>query len=49
VDVGSTSTCPFAAPQVAGRVRYHTRLEELMFGMNYVAPPATDDEDGAEE
>jgi hypothetical protein len=44
IDLTSTSV----AAQEAGRVMYHTRLEELLFGMNYVAP-ATDDTDGAEE
>lgn len=35
-------------PQEGGRVMYHTRMEELLFAMDYVAP-ATDETNGTEE
>lgn len=46
--------CVCVSPQQAvppGRVRYQTRLEELLFAMTYVAPPTPADtnSEGAEE
>lgn len=35
--------------QGSARVVYHTRLEELLFGMSYVAPSAAEADEGPEE
>lgn len=35
--------------QMAGRVVYQTRLEEMLFGMSYVATTAAAEDDGLEE
>lgn len=39
----------FQLLQMAGRVVYQTRLEEMLFGMSYVATTAAAEDDGLEE